>query len=46
MYHRGKWNIILLAAGIGFVLSCLFEPWLIRLLIGAGLITIGLLVCR
>ena len=47
MCHRTKyWSIILLAAGIGLVLSCLFEAWFVRLLIGAGLIAISLLFCQ
>lgn len=39
-------EIALLSAGISFVVSCLFQSWLIRLLIGVVLIVISLLLSR
>lgn len=47
MCHRSRvFGIILLAVGAGFILSCLFGGWGIRLLIGTVLIAISLLFGR
>lgn len=47
MCHRARiWSIALLALGAGFVLSCLFVSWLIRLFIGGALIAASLLLCH
>lgn len=36
----------LCALGLGFLLSCLFASWVIRLLLGAACIVIGLLASK
>ncbi len=47
MCHRSRiLGIVLLTAGISFILSCLFGGWGIRLLIGSVLIVIALLFGR
>lgn len=47
MCHRSRiWGIILLAVGAGFIISCLFGSWFIRLLIGAVLVALSFLFCR
>lgn len=40
------WCVVLLAAGIGMILSCLFEGWMFRLLIGILLASLGLLLSK
>ena len=39
-------GLILCTLGLGFLLSCLFASWLIRLLLGAACIVVGLLVSK
>lgn len=39
-------GLVLCALGLGFFLSCLFAGWVIRLLLGAACIVIGLLVSK
>ena len=47
MCHRARcWGVFLLAVGIGLILSCLFETWFIRVLIGGALIAVSLLFCQ
>ncbi|MGI6039847.1 MAG: hypothetical protein GX257_06125 [Clostridiales bacterium] len=44
---RGKsLGAVLIALGVGIVLTLICPPWLLLLFLGLGMIAVGLLACR